>query len=363
MRSLALLFAICLATMTAIAQIELVADSYFPADLEFEELRKLTSEDQFSDPSKLTGVENGDLIADVGFDTYAQRTYSAAGSASLSIEVVSLIDSRAAFSLLTLLRTSGILEGPPGDAFASASGRLIFCRGRRWIRILGSGIPDTVLLRVARSVSNRIGPPGQGLPSLVSLFPENGLDISTLQYFPGTKAFESLSEQTTGTIVSVLYDMEIARAHYRVNTQSGILSLLKFPTHQVAEEYFNEISLAPVYSGAGKRAYLRRIGPLMCVLEGSFSADTADDILKPIQYSYSVKWIYDKSSKPGTVWGIPVSILGSTVLAFFIVVVACVLSILAGMVLAACRLLLRRLFPNNPLDDPKRTEITRLKLP
>ncbi|MBN2317792.1 MAG: hypothetical protein JXR49_01890 [Acidobacteria bacterium] len=363
MKTLTLLFTICLATIPAIAQIELVADNYFPAEFEFEELQSIASENRITDPGGLVDIENGKLIADVGFDSYKQRIYNVKNSRTLSIEVLSLLDTRAAYSLLTLLRTSDIQEGPPGDAFVSAPGRLLFCHGRRWVRILGHGISDALIRRVAGSVSNRIGPPEKKLPSLISLFPEHGLDISTIQYFPGSKPFESFGKETSESIIQVLSDMEIARARFFIKNQSGTLSLLKFPTHQIAEEYFSELSrTAPSYEKEA-RSYFRRIGPLLCVLEGSFSPDTANVILNPIQYSYTVQWIYDKNSKPATVWGIPVSILGSTVLAFFIVVLTCSFSILAGIGLAACRLLMRQFFPKNPLDNPKRTDITRLKLP
>ena len=349
MKFLAFIFSILIATFPAVAQIELVGDNYFPAEHEFEELQSVASETRFSDSSKLAEIENGSLIAEVGFDHYAKRSYNAGDSGTLSIEILTLIDSRAAFSLLTLLRTSEIHEGPPGDAFAHGPDGILFCHGRRWVRILGNGVPETLLLRVAGSVSNRIGTPEKRLPSLISLFPE-------------TKSFNSFYKKNPDSIIHISPDMEIARSRYKVHKQSGILTLLKFPTHQVAEEYFAELSAVASSHETDIRVYFRRIGPLIGVLEGSFNATSANQILSPIQYSYSVQWIYNKYSKSATVWGIPVTILGSTVLAFFIVVLACSLSILAGFGLAACRLLLRRLIPKNPLDNPKRTEITRLKL-
>ena len=184
MKSLALFFIILVIAVPAIAQIELVSDNYFPADLEFGEFKSIASENRITDPSGLTGVKNGKLFAYVGFDNYSQRTYTLENSKILSIEVVSLIDARAAFSLLTLLRTTDIQKGPPGDAFASDSGRIIFCHGRRWVRITGDEIPDTLLHRVAVSVSNRMGMPDYKLPSLISHFPKTGMDISLASTSP-----------------------------------------------------------------------------------------------------------------------------------------------------------------------------------
>lgn len=360
MKFLAYFFIFLIAVSPAIAQIELVGDNFFPAEFEFEELRSVVSEIRIDDASDLADIENGGLITDVGFDRYIRRSYALGNTRILSIEVVSLLDARAAYSLLTLLRKSEIRKGPPGDAFTSSPGIFLFCNGRRWVRIRGSEASQSLMLRIATSVSNRIGPPEMKQPALISLLPENGLDLATLRYFPGTKAFVSYHQNTVS--LPILSDMEIAQARVSVNSRPGMITLLKFPTHEIAEEYFNRLSGNDSF-GKGTRLYFRRIGPLLALLDGSFSADKADGILAHIQYSYTVQWIYDKNSRSTTIWGIPVAILGSTVLAFFIVVLACSLAILAGIGLAACRLLLRQLFPRNPLDNPKRTEITRLKLP
>ena len=349
-----------IAAIPSFAQIEFISENYFPADLEFEELQNITSETSFSDSEQAAAIENGPLAVAVGFDSYKQRTYRIESSGSLSIEVLTLLDYRAAYSLLTLLRDSDIQDGPPGDAFTSGPGTILFCHGKRWIRIRGQNVSDTLLHRVASSVSNRMGNPERKFPSLIAQLPDFGLEINSLKYFPGSKPFESYSASDSIDILQSDYDMEIARARYRIENQSGILSLLKFPTPEISEKYYSEISLVSS-SNKENKIYLRRSGPLLAVLEGSFDPDRAGEILSTLQYTYSVQWIYEKKSR--TAWGIPVVILNTTVWSFFLVLLICISSILVGSGLAAIRLLIRRFIPNNPLDNPKRTEITRLKLP
>ena len=130
MKSFFLCLAIFIAAIPSAAQIEFIPEDYFPADFEFEELRGIQSEISFSDSKQLSDIENGALIQDVGFDNYDRRTYSVSNSGTLSIEIVTLTDFHAAYSLLTLLRTSDIQPGPPGDAFASDSDRFILNHGR-----------------------------------------------------------------------------------------------------------------------------------------------------------------------------------------------------------------------------------------
>jgi len=361
MRSSTIFLILLIAAIPSRAQIDLISENYFPADLEFEELQNVTSETSFSNSEQVSNIVNGKLVAAVGFESYAQRIYAVKDSGSLSIEVITLSDYRASYSLLSLLRNSEIVDGPPGDAFASSHGNILFCHGKRWIRVRGQNVAHSLLRRVATSVSNRIGTPQHKFPPLVSYLPAFGMDTASLQYFPGSKSFESYTAPASDNVILPMYDMEIARAFYSAEKQSGFLSLLKFPTPQIAEQYYSELSLDPSpVEGTG--VYILRSGPLLCVLQGSFSTEHASDILSPIQYSYSVKWIYNKKTQSSTVWGIPVVILSSTLWSFFLVMILCLSSILAGAGLAGIRLLIRHFIPDNPLDDPKRTEITRLKL-
>jgi hypothetical protein len=358
MKSFFQFLTILLLALPSVAQIEFIPENYFPADLEFEELQAIKSEDSFTDPERLSGVDEGSLIREVGFDNYERRTYALRGSGELSVEIVTLTDFHAAYSLLTLLRTSAIQAGPPGDSFASAQGSFLFCHGKKWIRIRSSGSSRELLRRIATSISNRMGEPKRKTPSLISYFPESGLEIDSLEYYPGPKPFEAYTSGSS-SIVRPLGDMEIARARYAVNNQDGTLSLLEFPTSQLTDEYFSTLSSSSAPTGS---AYLKKIGPLLCVLEGGFSSDVAVSILENIQFSYSVLWNQEKAPSPIT-WGIPVPILNTTVLSFLLSFALCIFSIVIGAGIAGFRLLLRHYVPQNPLDDPKRTEITRLKLP
>jgi hypothetical protein len=356
-----LFIALCLATSVPTAQVEVVSDSFFPAELEFQELREIASDLCFEDPAHLSGIDQGLLFSDVGFQKYARRIYSTGNSAPLSIEVVTLMDSRAAFSLMTMLRNSVLKEGPPGDIFAAESGIIRFARGKHWVRIQGPGSSGDLLKRVALSVGNRIGPRRQSPPSLISHFPRTGYDASSLRYFVGPRSFKSYAITAPGGFVQFTTDMELAQARYSLQNQTGVLSLSIFPTAQVAEGYFSELGDLQATRDDGRSTHIKRTGPLIAILEGSYDSGIARQILDPIEYSYSIRWIYEKP-KPKTVWGIPSAILGTVVNSLLFVVLLCLVSILLGSGYALFRVWLRGAAPRNPLDRPERTELTRLKM-
>jgi hypothetical protein len=352
---------ILIAAACAIAQVELVADNFFPAALEFPELLKIASEESFADSTRLAKVESGSLFSDVGFTKYQRRIYSMEASGELSIEVVTLQDDRAAFSLLTLLRDSSVQDGPPGDGFNASANYICFAQGRQWVRIQGRGASGDLLKRVAVSVSNRIGPQRQKPPSLVSHFPRLGYDASSLRYFVGLKSFKSYSSAAPDGYAQFTSDMELAQARYTIQDQTGILSLSIFPTAQVAEDYFAELPNLQSAKESGNKTYAKRSGPLIAILEGSFDPGSADRILASLQYSYSIRWIYEKP-KPKIIWGVPSAILGTVVSSLLFVALLCGASILVGAGYAVFRFLLRGHAPENPLDRPERTEIIRLRL-
>ncbi len=330
------------------AQADPSADRYFPSPSEFKELHNISSETIFDDPERLSKLPNGKIISDVGFHHYAQRTYSLEGSKFLSIEVITLMDLKAAYSLLTLLRSSNIQSGAPGDEYSLDADGLQFAQRNQWINIRGRDVSKEFIKQVANSVSRRLGPLQKKIPALISHFPKSGYDASSLKYFPGFKSFESYAKKLPAWIQSCGQDMEIAQAKYSVGNQTGVLSLLSFPTSQIGEGCHSKLAA----SHAGK-IQLKNSGPIVGVLEGPVDPDLSRKLLDSIQYRYSVQWIYEKKeSKPTNLFGIPIRVVEKLVKKSFIFVgLTAVISIIAGLMFAFFRFRFRNRMSKSNLDD------------
>ena len=346
----------------AYSQVELVSGSYFPADLEFQELRTVTSDILIEDPAQIAKLPNGDLFSALGCSKYAKRIYRTAESSTLSIEIVTVADYRASFSLLTLANNSQIESGPPGDAFATTRDGIIFSQTRQWIRIQGAAAPEALLRRIADSISNRIGLDRGETPALISHLPEAGLSRASLRYYPGADAFKSLSESTEKEFLQFGSDMEIAHVRYALENQTGDLYLLDFPTPQVAEEFFAQWPNLKSEPSAEKLIYTKRVGPLVAILEGTFDPATADRILDPLKYEYSIRWIYDTKNQTRIIWGVPTQILGTVVKSLLFVAILCLLSVVAGAGFAFLRFGIHGRSRSGNSNEPDPGEITRLRL-
>lgn len=333
--------------------------SLFPPPGEFPEIGA-ASDKGFEDPAGLVAVENGRLIADVGFDAYARRTWQPTGGGTLSLEIIALRDFRAAYSLLTLLRPAPIEAGPPGDAWAGDDRVLVFAQGRRFVRLRGSGVPADLPGRVAASVSARIGAREDRVPALVSRLPGPGREEATLEYYPGLAPLLGHSAGRMPDFVRPGFDMEIARARYSLGGASGTLTLLDFPTPQMAEAYFEEF--VPGAPERQARLYGRQAGPLVALLEGEVPAAAAATLLDGVRYSYSVRWLDDEHGRPGVLWGVPLPLIKTIVNSLLFVMLLSGASLLAGALVAVCvfRYRQHRLKTGRVADDD--AVFTRLRL-
>jgi hypothetical protein len=147
-----------------------------------------------------------------------------------------------------------------------------------------------------------------------------------------------------------------------VDEYTGTLYLLSFPTSEVAEDYLGGLAGEQSAGKGAEKVYAKRAGPIIGVLEGSFDPGTADKILRSIKYSYLIKWVYQKTGKPKTVWGIPAGILTTVVKSLFFVVLLAGIAIIAGIVFALVRIMYRRYRSKQSHDQPEQDEMTQLKL-
>jgi hypothetical protein len=350
-----------LACSVAVAQPARNAFSPFPGGADFPELRKTVSETSIDEPALLSGIEGGRLFSDVGFEQYTQRTYSGEVG-DISVAIATLMDFRAAYSVLTLRSGSAIREGPPGDAFADNPGSVSFFQGKRWVRITGRTAPPELLQRLAMVVSERLGPRGQKPPSLIRHLPATGYGASSLKYFPGLKSFESYSGSPAFKALHLDFDAEIAQARYAVDNQTGTLTLLDFPTPEVAEEYFAQFSAKSSDEKGQGMTYVKRAGPLVAVLTGRLGPAAADKILGSINHSYAIRWIFEKPKRKGITWGVPVRILHTVAGSILFVIMLCAVAVAAGAGLAFFRYIKRRRTARDAPDELLRTDSTHLRL-
>jgi hypothetical protein len=330
------------AAVSLSAQTYLVSDSLFPAALEFKELKATLTERDLKDHADLEKLPHAPALLEVGLKRFVERTYTVDGGGQMEISIMTLGDARGAYSAFTFLGPSGVRVGPPGSFYADDKETLVFVAGNYCVRIRSAAAEGLARL-VAMSVANRIGNRESNPPGLIRHIPADSCDPGSVRYLLGPMAIASFGSAVGGASLKVPGDVEVAQVNCMSHGQSGILSLFSFPNIQLAEEYFESGSLSQNRSSGTANLYMRQTGPLVAILEGNFSPETADKTLGSIQFSYSIKWIYDKSNQQsGTVWGVPVKLLGTVVRSILFTALLCLMSLVAGVLIAAGRVIARK---------------------
>jgi hypothetical protein len=336
-----ILFFLAFPISALLGQTQLVG-SHFPAEMEFQELKSVVNERDIGAESELAKLDHGRLMLEAGLRRYRARTYDLAAGGHAVIEILTMADARGAYSLLSLLRTNGMQNGPPGDLYAADKGSLIFSSGNYCVRI--RDLQSTEFQRrLALSIGNRIGNSESKLPSLVGHIPGAECDPFSARYFLGPLALGTFGAPIAGTALKLPSGTEVLQANCGPSGNRGMITMLSFPTIQLAEEYFESGSVFPRARGTSPNIYTRQTGPLVSILEGNFAPGAADKVLGSIKFDYSVKWIFDRNNQQNRmIWGVPMSILGTVVRSLVFTALLCLISIAVGILLAAGKIYARR---------------------
>lgn len=218
------------------AQVQWVSDGFFPAALEFKEIKSVQAEKDLKESADLAKLEFGPAFIESGLRRYGERIFALADAGNLSVSIYTFGDGRAAFSALTLLAKSRIQIGPPGDFFASAGALLFLASGNNCVYIRSTAAGD-LPRRIATSIVNRIGSHESKAPNLIRHLPPDSCDPSSIRYFLGPRALESYGTRVAGENLAIPADVEVVQAHCTVQDRTGTFSLLNFPTIQMAEDF------------------------------------------------------------------------------------------------------------------------------
>jgi hypothetical protein len=216
------------------------------------------------------------------------------------IKAYQFVDATGAYSAYTYLRQGGVR--PSGGARVNdtdvqiPSGERVILSGTSVVRAQIKQYPES-LLSLLHSVA--VGLPKvsgrKGIaPTLPSLFPGDvsgtKLDPATIRYSLGPIAYKTLGGQLPPDMLGWDKSAEIATATYSGKQGKGTLTLLLFPTPQIAGDHGRAIEKAINDAGAASfgTVKLRRNGPLLSLATGGFNPDQAENLVQAVHLNEEV---------------------------------------------------------------------------
>jgi hypothetical protein len=318
---------------------------------------------------------NAAALTEYGFLRYAEQNYTR-GSDSLAVKAVQFPDATGAYGAFTFYRRPNMAAEEIGTGGASDGSRVLFWSGTVLVDAQFSHI-NAMTAAEMRDLAKLLPAPTSGHslipPPLPRYLPTAGLEAMSVRYALGNSSY-----QLTGGIVPpqrVGFDSsaEAVTAQYSGNGGSGTLTLLEYPTPQLAmaeEKTLNDLinavkspqngaqSLPESFTSSSLAALqVQRSGPLVALTSGSFSERQAQQLLGSIHYDANIIWNNTTGYIPETTKA--ARLLVNIILASSII---CLISLALGIALGGGRALIRVLQgkPASAMDET--FEFTKLNL-
>ena len=197
------------------------------------------------------------------------------------------VDATGALSAYTYLRGSGRPVVGTGRVNATEnqlpSGERVFLSGVSVVRAQVTLYPESAngLLKSVEIGLPKVGGRRGLAPLLPTLLPGVGLEAASLRYAVGPAGYQGMGGQLPADVLGWDKSVEVATASYAGKPGKGTLTLLMYPTPQIAGDRLRAIQQA--VDAAPEKGFgtvvLRRVGPLVGVTTGGWTQEQAKTLL------------------------------------------------------------------------------------
>src|SRR5262249_4929735 len=125
------------------------------------------------------------------------------------------------------------------------------------------------------------------LPTLPGNLPKQSLVANTDRYIMGPVALERLGVPLPAGLLDFSKTPEIEFARYRSSKGEAGLTLIEYPTPQIAKERLQALQAASLPGGP---FYMKRSGPILAAINGSIPEAEAQSLLASVNYDADVTW-------------------------------------------------------------------------
>ena len=242
-------------------------------------------------PSETPAVEApSDLLKEAGERRHEEATYTAAGR-QVHVSATEFGDATGAYSAFSLGLHPGMRVGKEvGVQSALGDGGVLFQEGDTLVRAEPASAADLPELRQISVGLPKVSGPRGFQPLLPTYLPEKGLDRNSVRYALGPSQYAVMGGELPPDILGFGKAAEVVSARYAQGGSKGVLTLLLFPTPQIAGDRGRAIEAHLNSSGAAAGTVkLRREGPLVILATG-FQPAEAQELAGGIHLRSTVTW-------------------------------------------------------------------------
>jgi hypothetical protein len=250
-----------------------------------------------TDPSQADPA-NAAVLKEYGFDAAALASYKREGD-TLSMRALRFDDVSGAFGAYSYYRQNGWPKADIGAGAASDHDHVIFWQGTtvvlaKFSRIgpMSAGEMREIARRLPVPMGNRAV-----IPPILASLPQTSLDRQTTHYTLGPAGYAGSGGVLPTSLLAFDKGAEAVTANYSLPSGTATLTIIDYPTPQIAEAQENAIR---AYLKAGSKAQppwakpladsdvasleARRSGPLVAIVSGDAIPDESHRLLEAVHY-------------------------------------------------------------------------------
>jgi hypothetical protein len=289
------------------------------------------------------------VLHEYGFSDFESATYNRNGR-KMQVKAARFKDASGAFGSFTFYDQPQMQTENIGDRAASNNSRVLFYKGNILVDVTLEQV-TAMSARDLRALADALPLPRgntSALPTLPGNLPRQSLLANTDRYIMGPVALERLGVPIPAALVDFSKSPDVVMARYRGSSGGVILTLIEYPTPQIAAERLRALQGASLPGGS---FFFKRTGPILAVVSGDVGEADAQTLLSSINYDADVTW------------NEPAAGASDFLIAVFVLIgIVLLVALVFGFAFGGFRMVARKLFPNRGFDRPDEAEIIRLNL-
>ncbi|HJX00969.1 MAG TPA: DUF6599 family protein [Terriglobales bacterium] len=300
------------------------------------------------------------VLKEYGFKDFASATYTKTGERKLSLRAARFVDATGAYGAYTLYSQPGMRTEDIGRHGESAGDRVLLMEGNVVVEAKFDRV-NAMSAAEMRELAADLPQPAGNLaqpPSLGHWLPQPAFIEHSVKFATGPKSYDQLGAPLPSSAVDFSKSPEILTALYKSEQGEAKLTLISYPTPQIAGAQLRSIeqNRANLQATGMGNFEMKRTGPLLVIVSGEASRSEANSLLASVNYEADVT--YNEPTfltKKDNIGNLIVAVFG---LVGLILAVALVF----GMVYGGLRVLLKKLYPDRFLDRPEDANVITLNL-
>ncbi|HSE48230.1 MAG TPA: DUF6599 family protein [Terriglobales bacterium] len=237
---------------------------------------------------------NAMVLQEFGFTEFESATYTRPGR-TLKLKAIRLRDHSSAYGAFVFYKTPEMLTEQIGDQAASWNEHLVFYRGDVLVDAVfdrATAMSLAELRELADALPVQKQPQGQ--PPIIEYFPRQAYVRNTVKYVLGPAGLNAIAAPVGAELVDFSKSPEVATGRYRTSAGEATLTLIYYPTPQIAGERLRAIESAlnatPEARSESDNFAAKRTGPIVAVMTGAVPNSEAKSLLASISYDADVTW-------------------------------------------------------------------------